>query len=99
LKLLTERLGFAKRAGKPAELKKADLEKDLGRSINMKADENGIIRGNTFEFSPRFLHVFADRIESKRLARSPVEVESRYLAPDAIAETIQILRGLAGSRG
>ena len=61
----------------------------------MKADENGIIRGNTFLFSPGYLHTLADRVESGRLAKSDVEVANRYFESGTRAETVRVLRELA----
>ena len=92
---LLARLGFRKLDDEPAQLNKADLERSLGRPITMKADENGIIRGNTFLFSPGYLHTLADRVESGRLAKGDVEVANRYFESGTRAETVRVLRELA----
>jgi hypothetical protein len=95
LPLLTGRLGFTKLEGKPAELNKAELEKTLGKPINMRADANGIIRGNTFGFSPKWLAELADRLASNQLAKVPVQVANKYFEQAALTETVRTLRDLA----
>lgn len=95
LPLLTKRLGFTKVEGKPAELNKAKLEKDLGKTISMRADEDGIIRGDTFRFSPKWLSECADRLATNKLAKIPVVVANKYFEKDALAESVRILRDLA----
>lgn len=95
LPLLTERLGFTKIEGEPAELNKAELEKALGKTISMRADTDGIIRGNTFGFSPKWLAELADRLASNKLAKSPVQIANKYFEQEALAETVKTLRDLA----
>ena len=81
--------------GKPAELNKAELEKTLGKSIGMRADANGIIRGNTFSFSPKWLAELADRLATDKLAKGPVQVANKYFERETIAETVNALREFA----
>ncbi len=95
LRMLTERLGFTKIEGKPAELSKVALEKALGRSINMRADALGIIRGNTFGFSRKWLAELANRLANKKLAKNLVQVANKYFEQEALVETVKTLRDLA----
>lgn len=95
LPLLTERLGFTKIEDRPAELNKSELEKALGKTISMQADADGIIRGNTFGFSPKWLAELAHRLASNKLAKSSVQVCNKYFEPGSLAETVRILRELA----
>lgn len=97
LPLLTKRLGFTQRAGEPGEYKKADFEKRLGRSIDMKHDD-GIIRGHTFDFSRSQLEVFADRLETAKLAKIKIDVENAYFRPDMLKESVKHLRALADAK-
>lgn len=95
LLLLTERLGFTKIDGEPAKLNKADLERERGGTINMRADPDGFIRGHTFGFSKKWLATLADRLESQKLAKEAVQVANMYFEQPAIAEMVRTLRDLA----
>ena len=92
LPLLTQRLGFTKIDGEPAKLNKAEIEKQLGGPIGMRADPDGFIRGHTFRFSLKCLETLADRLDSGKLAKVPVEVANIYFKRPSIAEMVTSLR-------
>lgn len=96
LVVLTKWLGFKMRNEKPIEVSKSELEKKHGM-IEMKADPDGFIRGNTFDFTVTELKTFADRLESGALAKIGVNVESQYLSGTNLKESVGLLRELAAA--
>lgn len=95
LDLLQKRLGFQLDPQQPVSIVKAELEKDLRRTIEMKADEGGFIRGNTFVFSPKRLADFAECLVRDSLAKERVVIDNKYFSQSIIQETARILRSIA----
>lgn len=92
LPVLTKWLGFTQIEDKPAELNKAELERKLGKAVAMRADDKGIIRGNTFSFSQKYLAEFANRLESGKLAKAAVRIDNKFFESSSLTETLKILR-------
>jgi hypothetical protein len=94
-RLLTEHLGFVWDANFDKQVPKAVLEAAVGAPVNLPADATGMICGRGLRFERPMLKVFADRLLNDRLAKCQVTIGNRYFAPDALAETVQLLHELA----
>lgn len=93
--LLTERLGFVWDSVYDKQVPKAELEAIVGVPVNLPADSNGMIRGRGLRFQRHMLKEFADRLLNGKLAKREVTIGNLYFAPDALAETVQLLQELA----
>lgn len=61
-------------------------------------DDNGIIRGHTFDFSRSRLEDFANRLESRKLAKIDVDVDNAYFKTDNLKESVKLLRECAAAK-
>jgi hypothetical protein len=95
ISLLTTQLGFSLEARGNATIAKAVLEQKFGHPINMRADERGMICGDTYRFSPAYLAQIADRIANGRLAKVDVQIDALTFGEDDREFALGVLRELA----